>query len=693
MAVSQQENTSLYQQALSLVKQAGEVTEPLLPTGLEVIDILNQLGADQESKIAALLSDRRLMENLQLDTIQTEYGDTIAQLVKNVRWLNNFRPCLKEEFHTPDKAERLRRLLLAMVDDVRAVLIKLAYRLARLRTLDQEKYEIRRCIARETLDIFSPIANRLGVAQLKWEMEDLAFRYLEPRTYKEIAKSLEERRLERENYVDEFQIKLNQVLQDADIKATIYGRPKHIYSIWKKMQRKQLDVDELYDLRALRVIVENVTECYTVLGVIHMHWDSVPKEFDDYIAHPKPNGYQSLHTVLIGPEGKTIEIQIRTREMHEFAELGFAAHWRYKEGSSQDDAMQQVILSLRSLLDEDTDDKNLVENFQAEIFPDKVFVLTPQGDVIELPRGGTPLDFAYAVHTEVGHRCKGAKVDDKIVPLTYQLFSGETVEILTTKHPSPSRDWMNPKTGYLASSRARTKVRHWFHQQDRQNNLEAGKRILEQTQKRWHANTDEVEKLIKHFGKADEETLLVDIGRAAIRQTQLDAYFKPEEKKQQPGTSPNVIDKETGKAAIQGIGNILTRVARCCKPVPGDAVIGYITQGQGVTVHRRDCPNMKNLPEDRRSRLVEIDWEKESGVYTVEIEVEAFDRTGLLNDVTQVFVAQKINLIRANTNTDVKTQTVYMRLTIEIRDSNELTMIMEKLAQLNNVISVSRAKR
>jgi len=691
MSHSVPKNSPLYNQALQRVQQAGDIQEPL-PSGEDVVTILRQLGADEETQIAALLSEHRLIDTLSLEEIEETFGSTIHGLVKNVRWLNQFRPCLKEEIQTPDKAERLRRLLLAMVDDVRAVLIKLAYRVARLRKLDHERYEIRRCIARETLDIFAPLANRLGVAQLKWEMEDLAFRYLDPQTYKKIAKTLEDRREAREKYVAEFEQQLDKILQENNIQAQVYGRPKHIYSIWKKMQRKQLDVDDLYDLRALRVIVDNVTQCYTVLGIIHTHWISVPKEFDDYIAHPKPNGYQSLHTVVIGPQGKTIEIQIRTKSMHEFAELGFAAHWRYKEGSSQDSAMQKVIRSLRSLLDEDEGETGLMESFQTEIFPDKVFVLTPKGDVMELPKGGTPLDFAYAVHTEVGHRCRGAKVNGKIVPLAYQLHSGEQVEILTSKTPAPSRDWMNPQTGYLASSRARAKVRHWFHEQDREENLEAGKRILEQTLKRWGANAENLPKLIQHFGQQDESTLLIDIGRGDIRQTQLDAFFKPELEKKKLKTPVIKKDTEAGHAAIAGVGNLLTNVARCCKPVPGDDVIGYITQGRGITVHRRDCPNMLNLPETRRNRLVEIDWQKQTGIYTAEIELEAFDRTGLLNDVTQVFLTQKINLIGADTRTDVDSQTVHMKLTAQIQSAEQLALIMNRLAQLNNVMEVRRAR-
>jgi GTP pyrophosphokinase len=692
--VGMSEQTSLspaYQRALDLVRAAGPLQEPL-PSTEDVVAILLELGVDEETRVATLLSDRRLMDKLSLEAIEKDYGEKVVALVKSVRWLNNFRPCLQEEIHAPDKAERLRRLLLSMVDDVRAVIIKLAFRVARLQKLGQEKYEIRRCIARETLDIFAPIANRLGVAQLKWELEDLAFRYLDPQTYKKIAKSLEERRDERESYLQDFIQQLRKVLDEAGVKAQVYGRPKHIYSIWNKMQRKALPFDEMYDLRALRVIVPDITACYTVLGVINTHWKSIQKEFDDYIAHPKPNGYQSLHTVIIGPENKNIEIQIRTPAMHEFAELGFAAHWRYKEGSAQDHALQNAILSLRSLLEDGEEDSGLMENFQAEIFPDRVFVFTPKGDVIELPKGATPLDFAYAIHTDVGHRCRGAKVNGQIVPLTYQLKSTDQVEVLTAKQPRPSRDWMNPQSGFLASARARGKVRHWFHEQDRGDNLDAGKRIFEQTQKRWNAETRPMQDVLQHFHQQDEEALMIAIGRGDIRQSQLDAFLRPELERLPPKKiTPVETGKKSTEAAIAGVGDLLTQVARCCKPVPGDEVVGYITQGKGITVHRQDCSNILNLPEERRQRLVKIDWNTKSDLYAVDLVLDAFDRTGLLNDVTQVLVANKINLIRADTSTDTKTQQVRMRLTVQIRDVDELAILLNRLTQINNVMDVRRA--
>ncbi|HFD87031.1 MAG TPA: bifunctional (p)ppGpp synthetase/guanosine-3',5'-bis(diphosphate) 3'-pyrophosphohydrolase, partial [Gammaproteobacteria bacterium] len=457
-------------QALSLADRRQEITENF-PHGEDVVESLRLISSDEDMLIAAYLADRRFMDTLANEEIETRFGDSVARLVRNVRTLNNLPGCGANDWKSDEQAERLRRLLLALVDDVRAVLIKLAYRLQRLRMLDNADYHDRRCIARETLEIYSPLANRLGASHLKWELEDLAFRYLDPISYKRIARGLEERRADREAYIDQFRHDLEALLKDGGIDASISGRPKHIYSIWKKMQRKGVGLEELFDILALRVIVETLGDCYATLGVVHTHWKTIPREFDDYIANPKPNGYQSLHTVVIGPGGKPVEIQIRTEEMDEFAEQGVAAHWIYKEGKARDDALQHVVNSLRTLLEDGGEsNEELLEDFKTEIYANRVFVFTPKGQVIELPRGATPLDFAYAVHTEVGHRCRGAKVDGKIVPLTSKLETGDSVEILTGKEAAPSRNWMDSKSGYLASASARAKVRNWFHRQDSKDN-------------------------------------------------------------------------------------------------------------------------------------------------------------------------------------------------------------------------------
>ena len=666
------------------------------PRARDVVEILRDLGADQETLTATLLTDPRLRDRLPHETIVTEFGETIARLAKNVNWLNTFKECRQEVIQGPEQAERLRRMLLAMVDDVRAVLIKLAYRVERLRVLPKQEYETRRCIARETLDIYAPLANRLGVGQLKWELEDLAFRYLEPQTYKEIAKSLEQNRLERETYVQAFMQTLREALAKEDIEAEISGRPKHIYSIWKKMQRKRLPLEELYDLRAVRVMVDKISTCYAALGVVHGLWPHVPKEFDDYIAHPKDNGYQSLHTAVVGPEGRTVEVQIRTREMHEFAELGVAAHWRYKEGGRYDQAMEKAIGSLRKLLDHKDDDAELLEDFHSELFADRVFVLTPRGQIQDLPRGATPLDFAYAIHTEVGHRCRGAKVNGRIVPLTYELKNGEQVEILTAKEGGPARDWMNPSMGFLKTSSGRAKVRSWFKLLDHDRHLADGRDILDREAKRLGAHDVDLEDLAKHFKLAKPEELLVAIGRGDITHGQLAGALRVPEIPSEivptgPGRKARKGGKhETGEVHIQGVGNLLTQFARCCHPVPGDPIVGFITQGKGVTIHRQDCPNVLALPEERQGRLVDVNWGDEVEAYPVEIHIEAYDRQGLLRDITSVLSNEKVNVLAANTRTNKADQSVVMDLTIEITGTRQLGTVLDKICQLHNVVEARR---
>ena len=692
------EASPFLQRGLELLRQGGLADDTIAESkGWRVLEIMRQIHADEETQLAALLSEPSLETPLSLAVIEREFGTPVMKLVKNVRWLQAFRPCREEVIQGPEQAERLRRLLLAVVDDVRAVLVKLGYRLLRLRHLAKASYEERRCVAREALEVLAPLANRLGVAQMKWEMEDLAFRYLEPQAYKSIAQGLEERRGEREQFITDFVQTLRTALSEAGIEAQISGRPKHIYSIWRKMQKKKVPLDELFDLRALRVMVASVHECYAALGVVHTHWHMLPREFDDYIANPKPNGYQSLHTVVIAPGSKPVEIQIRTQAMHEFAEHGFAAHWRYKEGSKQDQALQNAVASLRSLLDETRNDESLVENFNTEVFPDKVFALTPKGEVIELPRGATALDFAYAIHTDLGHRCRGAKVDGHIVPLTQSLQNAQQVEIITTKQPRPSRDWMNPSSGYLISARARGKVRQWFHQLNRAENIEAGRRIFEQTQKRFGVPSKPMAEILQLWHQADEESLYAAIGRGDIRQVQLDGLYRAD-LPLTTSTLPTATTKPArpGKeelAEAAGVDNLMTRVAQCCTPVPGDEVIGYITLGQGITVHRVDCGNILSLPEEKRKRLIQIRWGDHDQLHDVEIEIRAYDRRGLLNDVTKVLVDQKANLIRANTFTDPRTQDVSMKLTIQVRDHAHLSTILERMDQVPNVFEAQRGSR
>ena len=456
-------NAVRIEMALKLALNAKE-EKPIRPRGIDVALILKQLGVDVQTLLAALLSDPRLQDTVEIAAIEQDFGTTVANLVKNVNALNTFNVYSQDRTSGPEQAETLRRMLLAMVDDVRAVLIKLGFRVQRLRNLSKEGSDIRQYISKETLDIYAPLANRLGVGQLKWELEDNAFRYLEPNVYKKLAASLAENREKRERYVKDFIEILMDALEQGNIRAKVYGRPKHIYSIWRKMQRKQVEFDDLYDLRGVRITVDKISTCYAVLGLVHGLWKYVPQEFDDYIANSKENGYQSLHTVVVGPSGAMVEIQIRTEAMDSFAELGVAAHWRYKEGGKQDVAVEQSIASIRRLLENDADEA-LMQDFRSELYSDRIFVLTPKGQVKNMAKGSTPLDFAYAVHTEVGHRCRGAKVNNRIVPLTHALHSGDQVEILTTKQGVPSRSWIDSNLGYLKTPHAIGKVRSWFKQQ------------------------------------------------------------------------------------------------------------------------------------------------------------------------------------------------------------------------------------
>jgi GTP pyrophosphokinase len=680
--------------ALDLAVSVSEDDRPR-PKSIAVVRTLQRLGVDRTTLIATLLSDPRLRDSLSEAEIRTTFGNDIADLVSSVHWLNTFKECEHEMAQAPQQAERLRRMLLAMIKDIRAMVIKLGYRLERLRILPRQGYETRRCIARETLDIYAPLANRLGIAQLKWELEDLSLRYLEPQAYKQIASGLEEKRTARETYIATFVNTLREALAKENIDGEINGRPKHIYSIWRKMHQKARSLQELYDLRAVRVIVERISDCYAALGVVHSLWQHIPKEFDDYIANPKGNGYRSLHTAIMGPEGRVVEVQIRTREMHEFAERGVAAHWLYKEGGEHHKVMQRSINALRRVLEADDGDSVVIENFKNELFQDRVFVVTPTGEILELPRGATPLDFAYSIHTEVGHRCRGAKVNGRIVPLTYNLNSGEKVEILTAKQGHPSRDWLNPHLGYLHTTRARSKVRYWFKQQDRERNIQEGRTIVDRELQRLGVKGTKLEDIVARFNLHSLDELLAEVGRGEISITQIVSVL------QVPEISPPRLpvgdarqsttkQQDAGSVMIRGVGNLLTQIARCCKPMPGDSIVGFITRGKGVTIHRNDCTNIVNLKDERRTRLVEVDWGPTGDVYAVSIRIEAYDRQGLLRDIATVLSNEAINLIRANTLTNQEDQTVAMDLTVEVTNTGQLSRLLDKILQVPNVIEASR---
>ena len=674
--------------------------EGAVPNSLDVALLLSELGADETTLIVALLSSNHLINTAESERLFKIFGTNIMQLVESVMRLHEFHG--ERDESSPEQVERLRRMLLSMVDDVRAVLIKLAFRVQRLRQLKLASATEQQEVARESLEIFAPIANRLGIGQLKWELEDLSFRYLEPETYKTIAKNLDEKREGREQFIVDVVDKIKQITVDEEIRAEIVGRPKHIYSIWKKMSAKHRSFEDIYDVRAVRVVVKTIAECYVVLGLVHAQWRHINKEFDDYIANPKENGYQSLHTAVYGPHAKPVEIQIRTKQMHEFAEFGVAAHWRYKESGNNRNSLQSGIDSLRKLLDSSqvNDDEDLMESFRSEMFHDRVYVLTPEGRVIDLPEGGTPLDFAYAVHTEIGHRCRGAKVNGRIVQLTYQLKNGECVEILTTKEAAPRRDWMISHLGFIKTSRARNRIRGWFRKQDENKNLIDGKSLCDREFKR-HGIKLDMEKVVKHFKQDSLESFYVNLGRGDISIAQMASLIDElvsKETKQKTDVEVAKVsnrNKETKRTDssvnVLGVGNLLTTIANCCMPIPDDEITGFITKDRGVSVHKADCKNIIHLKEKDQARLIEVEWGNASVQnYPVNLLIHANDRHGLLTDITKTLSDDKLNVIQVNTVSNKKEQTARMAVTIEIRDSQQLTRVMDKVSQLRNVIDVSR---
>jgi GTP pyrophosphokinase len=676
-------------QALEIIGKIPDDSHYDRPKGIDVAGVLREYNVDFITILAAILSDPRLSQLNPQPNIKELFGDTITALVKDVNWLNKLTVYSPEMTTKPTEVETLRRMLLSMTQDVRAVLIKLAYRIQRLRNLPKESYELRKFIAQETLDIYAPIANRLGIHQFKWELEDLAFRYLEPETYHQIAKSLANNRVQRENCINGFIEFLQNHLSGENISSSCYGRPKHIYSIWKKMHRKQLGIEELYDLLAVRVIVDNLTHCYTVLGIVHSLWQYIPKEFDDYIANPKENGYQSLHTVILDSQGNRIEVQIRTQEMHNYAELGIAAHWSYKEGGKQTVAMEKSVTTLRKLLEEKQNDEKLTDDFRSELFNDRVYVLTPTGKLIDLVKGSTPLDFAYAVHTQIGHRCRGAKINGKIVPLTYTLKSGEQIEILTTKEAAPNHNWINPNLGYLKSSRAISRVKNWFRNQQQTENIARGKAILDKESKRLGLKTLNFVDMLHYFKQPNSDVLFEAIGRSDINSRQLAGYFKiPEFETIKTNIQLNVSPAKS-VVTVAGIDNVQTTFAHCCSPVVGDDIIGYISHHKGITVHRKDCKNITQLSIEKQPQLISVAWGEKKASHAVPIVIHAFNAQNLLTNVSQILAHSKIHILNAALNTHPDFSAT-LHLTIQIENTDQLSQILTKINCAPNIIDVSR---
>ena len=607
---------------------------------------------------------------------------------------------------TGRSAEGLRRLLLALVKDVRVVLIALSWQLAQLRRAKGDS-RLAAELGRETMLIHAPLANRLGVWQLKWELEDLAFRFQEPEAYRRVAKLVAERRVDREKFIREFIGRLESSLADAGIAGQVLGRPKHIYSIWKKMQRRGLGFHELFDVRAVRVLIEDMPTCYSVLGLVHSLWQPIPGEFDDYITTPKGNNYQSLHTAVVGPQGKAVEVQIRTWEMHEHAELGVAAHWRYKEGGPNDPAFDNKIAVMRQLLDggdEMLDDEALLASFQAATSEDRVYVLTPRGQVIDLALGATVLDFAYHVHTEVGHRCRGAKINGRIVPLTHKVQTGDRVEILTGKEPHPSRDWLNPRLGFIHGARGRAKVRQWFKRESHDENLVQGRELLEAELRRMGLAPGDLEEVQKRFSLKTIDDIYVAVGSGDLSVAQVvhaverlraqETEAAPEDLlTRSPKRARTVSGKDSSDVTIEGVGKLLTSIAGCCQPVPGDPLVGYITQGRGVTIHREDCRNVLRWQTEENPRLLEVSWgHKPAASYEVELMIRAINRRELFKDVAAVMAASEVTVTDITSRQDKGGDEVHTRLKALVRNYEQLSELLNRLASIRNVLEARRLR-
>lgn len=703
--------------------------EPYINHCLAVAEILAELRVPPSVVAAGLLHDTVEDTDVTLDDIDRDFGKEICRLVDGVTKLSHLPRVSRGDQHPeeledeeqqrqiavrrgsldPDSemeqisrqrrydlvSETLRKTFLAMGEDVRVILIKLADRLHNMRTLSHMPERKRQRIAKETLDIFAPLANRLGIWQIKWELEDLAFRYVNPEVYRQISAQLAERRSSRERQVEDIKNKLGEVLSKAGVQAEITARPKHIYSINRKMTRKEVPFEQVYDVRGVRIIVQDEPSCYACLGYIHAKWRPIPGEFDDYIAAPKDNFYRSLHTAVLYDDGKTVEIQIRTPEMNQGAEYGIAAHWRYKEGSQRDEDYERRIAWLRSLMEwrKDVEDaEEFVDSMKTDVFEDRVYVFTPRGDIIDLPVDSTPIDFAYHVHTDIGHRCRGAKINGKLVSLENKLQTGDKVEILTAKRGGPSRDWLNPHLGMVKTQRARSKIRQWFKRQAREQNAIRGKALLEKELRRLGMKDVNLERLAKDFTfrSVDDMHVALGIGDLPISRIVKHLTFEEEEESLEDFTKPSKVEQllPSDTVTVLGLKGLLTSMARCCNPAPGDEIIGYITRGRGATIHRRDCPNV--LRVDDRERLVNVTWGAPKTTFPIPVRIKAYDRNGLMKDVATLITDEGINMptVTANTHRNL----AVFELILEVRDILQLSRVLDRLENLPNVLEAQRVE-
>ena len=693
--------------------------EPYINHCLAVASILADLRVPPDVIAAGLLHDTVEDTTITLNEIKRDFGNTIAILVDGVTKLTNLPRVSRDDQHAENGngsngselsdlnlnnnalgrkqdlvSETLRKTFLAMGDDVRVVLIKLADRLHNMRTLGFMPENKRKRIAKETLDIFAPLANRLGIWQIKWELEDLGFRYLNPEKYKEIAEQIQERRPDREVQIEAIKTNLLRLLERHNIKAEISGRPKHIYSIYKKMTQKGKPFDLVRDVRAVRLIVPDVPSCYAALGVIHTHWRPIPGEFDDYIAAPKDNFYQSLHTAVIYDDKRPLEVQIRTAEMHQNAEYGIAAHWRYKEGSHRDKNYEQRINWLRNMMEWRTDvhdAQEFVEGMKTDVFQDRVYVFTPRGDIIDLSAGSTPIDFAYHVHTDIGHRCRGARVNGKLVPLYQDLKTGDQVEILTAKRGGPSRDWLNPNLGLVKTQRARSKIKAWFKKQEDEQNLAQGRVTLERELQRLGITHTNFEKMARELGFKVPEDMFIALGNGDLSVNRVIKQLSEivETVDILEATIPAQESKpSTDAVEVVGLKGLLSNMARCCNPMPGDQIVGYITRGRGATIHRQDCPNI--LRQKDTERLLQVDWGKVERTFPVHITVKAYDRQGLMGDISTLLQGEGVNI--ADVSVNYNRTVADIKLVIEIRDLAQLSRVLTRIESLPNVLEALRTR-
>ncbi len=695
---------SAYQFALKAhgnqVRLSGD---PFITHPVETAMIVADLQLDETSVAAALLHDVPEDTGIPFSEIESKFGAEVAKLVEGVTRLDKISSQvqstgLKKIAESDAQVESLRKMFVAMAEDVRVVLIKLADRLHNMRTLKALTPEKQQRIAQETMDIYAPLAHRLGMWQLRWELEDLAFRYLEPEKYREVARLVAARRATRERYITKVAQILRDELEKAGIKAEVTGRPKSLYSVYRKIHKYSAqgkEFSDIHDLLALRVLVDNIQDCYHALGVVHSLWHPLPDQFDDFIANPKENMYQALHSTVMCLGARPLEVQIRTYRMHRIAEYGVAAHWKYKEGVTKDIGFEEKITWLRQLMEwqRELSGTAFIESIKTDVFQDQVFVYTPKGEIKELPRGATPLDFAYRIHTDLGHRCIGAKVNGRLVSLAYELRNGDTIEIMTTKSGrGPSLDWLNPNLGYVKTNQARERIRQWFRRREKAENIERGKEILEKELRRLGVSFADREGIAKLFKYDSVEDFLAAIGCGDISPNQIDFKLTaPEERPQQavPVAAPSRAKSATSAVTVLGVGDLLTHIAPCCQPVPGDKIIGFITRSRGITIHRKDCPNI--LSEDEKERLIKVEWGEAGISFPVNIKVEVWDRVGLLRDVTALVSDEKINITSVSlSNKEQGADTLYIFLTVDIKNIAQLWKLFSKIEGVPGVINVSR---